>query len=323
MSPILEISEFNLTKTNNISYTLWLIQIPLVITMTQDDIEIIGKNVKDMYGTFMGKVIGTLTEIDGSIQSVGIDCGSQGLQQIQFEQLVVQGETVIFIPKWRLDSQRLIREKQLTLRRLKALMDIVSENDDMKADAKIIHEKYQSKLESLDEMESEIKSKLEGRLIELDTQMKSAKMLSFDAKVQFKSNEISETTFETIKSCTNEVIEHVGHEQSEISNVEGRIADLELEVQEITSPAEPNIQESAVSYLETPEPQQVVQTILPEAPTEPIVTPSEHIESQVSSMLEPSTESEVTAFPEPPQHVTSKISKDGNDDDWLARMEAQ
>jgi hypothetical protein len=324
LSAIFEISEFNLTKTQNISYTLLVIQIPLDITMTNDDIEIIGKHVKDMYGTFMGKVVGTITEIDGSIQSVGIDCGSQGLQQIQFEQLVVQGETVIFIPKWRLDSQRLIREKQLTLRRLKALMDIVSENDDMKADAEIIHEKYQSKLTSLDEMESEIKFKLEGRLIELDTQMKSAKMLSFDAKVQFKSNEISEATFETVKLCTTEVIDHVIHEKSEISNVKSRIADLELEVQEITSHAEPNIQESAVSYLETPEPQQVVQTILPEAPTEPIVTHSEPIEAQVSHMPEPPTESEVKfTFPEPPQQVKSDTSNDDNDNDWLARMEAQ
>lgn len=320
----MEFCEFNLTKTKNISYTLSVIQISLVITMTNDDIEIIGKNVKDMYGTFMGKVVGTITEIDGSIQSVGIDCGSQGLQQIQFEQLVAQGENVIFIPKWRLDSQRLIREKQLTLRRLKALMDIVSENDDMKADAEIIHEKYKFKLASLDEMESEIKSKLEGRLIELDTQMKSAKMLSFDAKVQFKSNEISEATFETVKSCTTEVIEHVTHEQSEISNVQSRIADLELEVQEITTPAEAKIQESAVSYLETPEPQQVVQTILPEAPTEPIVTPSEPIEAQACPMPEPPTESEVTfAFPEPPQQVKSETSNDDNDNDWLARMEAQ
>jgi len=272
----------------------------------------------------MGKVIGTITEIDGSIQSVGIDCGSQGLQQIQFEQLVVQGENVIFIPKWRLDSQRLIREKQLTIRRLNALIDIVSENDDMKADAEIIHERYKSKLVSLDEMENEIKSKLKERLIELNEQMKSAKMLSFDAKVQFKSNEISEAIFETVKSCTIDVIEHVTHEQSEISNVQSRIADLELEVQEITSAAELNIQESAVSYLETTEPQQVVQTILPEAPTEPIIIPSDPIESQVFPIPESPTESEVTfTFPDPPQQVTSKTSDDANDNDWLARMEAQ
>ena len=292
--------------------------------MTHDDIEIIGKNVKDMYGTFMGKVVGTITDIDGSIQSVGIDCGSQGLQQIQYEQLVVQGEVVIFIPKWRLDSQRLIREKQLTLRRLKALIDIVSENDDMKADAEIIHEKYKSKLASLDETEGEIKAILEARLAELDVQMKSAKMLLFDAKVQYKSNEISDTTFETVKSCTTEVIEHVTHETAEIANVKSRIADLELEVQEITAPPQQNIQESAVSYLETSESQQVVQTILPEAPTEPIATPSEPIEAATLPIPESATPSEVSSsFPEPPQQVTPETTKEDNDNDWLSRMEAQ
>jgi len=308
LSLVSKVSEFNLTKTKKITYTLLVIQTSLVTTMTNDDIEIIGKNVKDMYGTFMGKVIGTVTEIDGSIQSVGIDCGSQGLQQIQYEQLVVQGETVIFIPKWRLDSQKLLREKQLTLRRLKALIDIVSENDDMKADAEIIHEIYKSKLVSLDEMEYKIKSKLEARLIELDKQMKSAKMLSFDAKVQFKSNEISDLTFETVKSCTTELIEHVAHEQAEISNVKSRITDLELEVQEIASTAKTNIQESAVSYLDTNEPQHIVQTILPEE----LPIPEHLIESKVAFK-----------FPEPPQPITSETSRDDHDDDWLARMEAQ
>ena len=303
--------------------------------MTHDDIEIIGKNVKDMYGTFMGKVVGTITDIDGSIQSVGVDCGSQGLEQIQYEQLVVQKDVVIFIPKWRLDSQRLIREKQLTLRRLKALIDIVSENDDMKADAEIIHEKYKSKLVSLNETENQIKAKFEARLTELEEQMKSAKMLLFDAKVQFKSNEISEATFETVKSCTTEVIEHITHETAEISNVKSRIADLELEVQEITAPPQQNIQESAVSYLETTE-QQTVQALLPEAPTEPISTPSEPIAAEAlptpsepiaAEALptpEPPTESEVSVtFPEPPQQVTPETPKEDNDNDWLARMEAQ
>ncbi len=291
--------------------------------MTHDDIEIIGKNVKDMYGTFMGKVVGTITDIDGSIQSIGIDCGSQGLQQIQYEQLVVQNEVIIFLPKWRLDSQRLIREKQLTLRRLKALIDIVSENDHMKADAEIIHEKYKSKLVTLDETESEIKAKLEERLTELDEQTKSAKMLLFDAKVQCKSNEISDATFDTVKSCTNEVIERVTHETAEIANVKSRIADLELEVQEITAPQQ-NVQESAVSYLDTSEPQQVVQTILPEAPTESTVQPSEPIKVEALPKPESPTKSEVSAeFPEPPQQVTQETSHEDNDDDWLARMEAQ
>ncbi|MEK0347113.1 MAG: CdvA-like protein [Nitrosopumilus sp.] len=291
--------------------------------MTNDDIEIIGKNVKDMYGTFMGKVVGTITDIDGSIQSIGIDCSFQGLQQIQYEQIVVQNDAVIFIPKWRLDSQRLIREKQLTLRRLKALIDIVSENDHMKADAEIIHEKYKSKLVTLDETESEIKAKLEERATELEEETKSAKMLLFDAKVQCKSNEISETTFDTVKSCTNEVIERVSHELAEIKNVKSRIADLELEAQEMTAPLQPNVQESAVSYLETPESQQVVQTILPEAPIVSTPTSSEPIRAETLPIPESTTKSEVSAeFQKPPKQVTPETPKD-NDNDWLARMEVQ
>ncbi len=283
--------------------------------MTHDEIDIIGKNVKDMYGTFMGKVIGTITDIDGSIQSVGVDCGSQGLQQIQYEQLVVQGDVVIFIPKWRLDSQRLIREKGLTLRRLKALIDIVSENDDMKVDAEIIHEKYKSKLSSLDETEREIKAKLEARLTELDEKSKSAKMLLFDAKVQYKSNEISESTFETVKSCTTDMIEQITHETAEISNVQRRIADLDAEVQTTTAPPQKHLQESAVSYLNTEETEESVENKLPEAPShDPETTPTES-----------SSESEEhTTIPEPPQQVKSETSeKKPEDNDWLARMEAQ
>jgi len=296
--------------------------------MTQDDIDIIGKNVKDMYGTFMGKVIGTITDIDGSIQTVGVDCGSQGLQQFQFEQLVVQDDVVIFIPKWRLDSQRLIREKQLTLRRLKALIDIVSDEEDMKIDAEIIHEKYKSKLVSLEETEKQIKAKLEERLTELDEQLKSAKMLVFDAKLQHKSDEISAATFEIVKTCANQLIEHITHETAEISNVQKRISDLNVEAQNATIPPQQKLQDSAVTYLDNSEQPQNVQTILPEAPiNEPItstfVPPSED-EATKPIPEAPVNAEAVTPFPEPPQQVTPETSEDNSDDnDWLARMEAQ
>ena len=94
--------------------------------MTKDEISIIGKLVKDMYGATIGNVLGTLTHIDGKIQTVGIDCGSEGLKQIPYEQLVLQGDVVIYIPGWRIDAQKILREKRLTLSRLMALMGIIS-----------------------------------------------------------------------------------------------------------------------------------------------------------------------------------------------------
>jgi DNA-binding transcriptional MerR regulator len=180
---------------------------------------------------------------------VGVDCGSEGLKQIPFEQLVVQGQFVIFIPRWRLDAQRLLREKGLTLRRIRALIDIVSENDDMKEDAELIHEKYKMKLLTLDDTEKQIKEKLEQRLTELGNQLKSIRMLRFDAKLQNKSNEISDAKYESVKAHTIEIIEHIEHERAEIANIQRRINDLSVEHLERNESPKQDVHSAAVSYL--------------------------------------------------------------------------
>ena len=292
--------------------------------MSNDETEIIGKKVKDMYGTHIGKVVGTITDIDGSIQTVGIDCGSEGLRQIPFDQLVVQNDVVIFIPKWRLDSQRLLREKGLTLRRLKALIDLVSENDDMKESAEMLHEKYKSKLLSLDETEKEIKALLDSRTTELDGQMKSVKMLIFDAKIQYKSNEISETMFESVKTQTTDLVEHITHEKAEISNVQRRLEDLSMDVQTTEAPRQ-QLQDEAVSYLGNQD-ESEIQAKLPEVPIQESSEPSQDPIAPIPQTSEPASQP-VAPVPETmpvnPSIPSEDSEKKSNESDWLSRMEAQ
>ncbi|MBM3905216.1 MAG: hypothetical protein FJ354_00830 [Thaumarchaeota archaeon] len=272
----------------------------------------------------MGKVIGTLTDIDGSIQTVGVDCGLQGLTQVPFEQLVVQGDVVIYIPKWRLDAQRFLREKGLTIRRLKALIDIVSENDEMKEDAEIIHEKYKSKLISLEEAEKQISSALGSRLEELGAQLKTVKTLLFDAKVQFKSNEISEAKYDLIKTHTGEIMEHIDHEKAEILNIQRRMSDLSLDGVRSDVNQQAQIQTSAVSYLVTNNGQTVEQT--PSAPSYSPEKPSEHANSAqpiFANTTPPPAENreEVVSanLPQPPTNTVKQTERS----DWFAGMEAQ
>ena len=197
--------------------------------MSELKLEFVGKNVKDMYGTSMGKVVGIITDTDGSIESVGVDCGSAGLKQLAYEQLLVQGDYVIYIPRWRLDAQRLLRQKNLTLQRIKGLQDIVAENDLMKDDAELVYLKYEKKLRDLGESEKHVNEKLQARLNELDTESKYIKSVLFDAKLQFRSNEITEEAFQQITSYSNELIEHISVEKSEINNVRTRLAQQTLE----------------------------------------------------------------------------------------------
>ena len=269
--------------------------------MSKDDIEFIGKQVKDMYGTFIGKVVGTITDIDGSVQTVGVDCGSEGLKQLPFEQLVVQGSYVIYIPRWRLEAQRLLREKGLTLRRIRALIDIVSENDDMKEDAELIHEKYKMKLLTLEETEKQIKERLEKRIAELDGQFQSIRLVIFDAKLQYKSNEISADKFESVKMQTVEMVEHIQHEKAEIVSIQHKITDLSVENLERTQSPKEDLHSAAISYLGKVENTSAPQSAQPQAGP-----------------------AEVNTTPQVPQQKPVPVAADGAEDsqesDWLKRM---
>ena len=187
--------------------------------MSELKLEFVSKKVKDMYGTFIGKVVGIITDIEGSIESVSVDCGSSGIKNLPYEQLLVQGDYVIFIPRWRLDAQKLLREKSLTLKRIKALQEIVADNDNMKDDAELVYLKYEKRLDDLGESTKEIIERLHQRISEIDMESKRIKAVLFDAKLQYKSNEITEDIYQQITIHTNELIEHVNLEKTEINNI--------------------------------------------------------------------------------------------------------
>ena len=206
--------------------------------MSELKLEFVGKQVKDMYGTHIGKVVGLVTDIDGSIESVGVDCGSVGLKQLPYEQLLIQGDYVIYIPRWRMDAQKLVRQKSLTLKRIKALQDLVADNDQMKSDAEIVYLKYENRLRALEGEEHGVINTLKSRLEELDSQAASIKTVVFDAKLQYRSNDMTEETYQQVNMNANELLEHINLEKEEISNFLTRISQHTVDDIELTSELE-------------------------------------------------------------------------------------
>ncbi|HKG30061.1 MAG TPA: CdvA-like protein [Nitrososphaeraceae archaeon] len=197
--------------------------------MSEFKLEFIGKQVKDLYGTLIGKVMGMVTDIDASIESISVDCGTSGLKQLAYEQLLVQGDYVIYIPKWRLDAQKLLRQKSLTLQRIRALQDIATENDSMKDDVELVYIKYDKRLHDLEENANHLNGNLESRLKELEEESRSIKTILFDAKLQFRSNEMTEEIYQQINIYTSELLEHINLERTEINNVKTKLSQQTLE----------------------------------------------------------------------------------------------
>jgi hypothetical protein len=198
--------------------------------MSDIKLEFVGKQVKDMYGAYVGKVIGLVTDIDGSIESIGVDCGSIGLKQLSYEQLLVQGDYVIFIPKWRMEAQKLLRQKNLTLKRVKALENLVADNDLMKDDAEVLHLIYEKRLVDLESNEQDVINTLNSRQQELDLQSTTIKTIIFDAKLQYRSNDIVEETYQQINSNSTELLDRIKLEKDEINSFLSRITQPHSEI---------------------------------------------------------------------------------------------
>ena len=230
--------------------------------MTDKESSIMGKYVNDMYGSRVGKAIGTTTDIDGTVVTVGIDCGYRGLMEIPFEHLVVQEDSIVYVPQWRLDSQKILREKGLIIRRLRALHIILSENDRMKPDSEAVRRGYEEKLASINESEYTMREMLAARMSELADQMKVAKSLRFDATIQFKSNEMQESDYKVARASIVDMLERIEYEIGEIKNMQGRLEELADEESQIYDSVQTG------ERLDQAEQTEAVSEAIPEPPTE-------------------------------------------------------
>jgi hypothetical protein len=215
--------------------------------MSDIKLEFVGKQVKDMYGAYVGKVIGLVTDIDGSIESIGVDCGSIGLKQLSYEHLLVQGDYVIFIPKWRMEAQKLLRQKNLTLKRVKALENLVADNDLMKDDAEVLHLIYEKRLVDLESNEQDVINTLNSRQQELDLQSTTIKTIIFDAKLQYRSNDIVEETYQQINTNSTELLDRIKLEKDEINSFLSRITQPHSEI--VSNESEDNQSQEDIDHV--------------------------------------------------------------------------
>ena len=282
--------------------------------MNENEPSIMGKHVNDMYGSRVGKAVGTTTDIDGTVVTVGVDCGYRGLMEIPFEHLVVQEDSIVYVPQWRLDSQKILREKGLLIRRLRALHIILSESGRMREDSESVRRGYEEKLSAINESEYTVRETLAARMAELHEQMKVAKSLSFDATIQYKSSEILESDYKIVKASTDAILERIEYEISEIGNMQGRLEELASEESHIYDSAP---QVGSVEALPEPE---------PEAIHEPEALPEPEPEALPEPVREPEPTAippEVPVAPPAPAYNIPEPPPAPPKSDWLARMTSQ
>ncbi|MYD58361.1 MAG: hypothetical protein F4245_01920 [Cenarchaeum sp. SB0678_bin_8] len=267
-----------------------------------------GKPVNDMYGAFVGKAAGTSTDIDGTVTFVGVDCGLQGLIEIPMRHLVIQEESIVYVPQWRLDSQKILREKTFLVRRLQALKTILLENEDMKEDSEPIRQFYEEKLDALKDAEDVVSEALANRLAELEQQTSLAKSIHFDATIQYKSSEIVELDYKTAKTELSTILERIDYEIEEIKSMQDRLAEqsaAEIKVRDIVVSDDIEVEHAEDISSEIPIEQD--STTEAPAPIAEVTAPVE--EAPIMETAAPVAEAPLEEAPAPIAEVTAPVEE--------------
>jgi hypothetical protein len=93
----------------------------------------------------------------------------------------------------------------------------------MKDDAEVLHLIYEKRLVDLESNEQDVVNTLNSRLRELEIQSTTIKTIIFDAKLQYRSNDIVEETYLQINTNSTELLDRIQLEKDEINSFLSRI----------------------------------------------------------------------------------------------------
>ena len=183
--------------------------------------KLVKKPVKDTYGRNLGQVIGFSLDSSGNMKGLGVDHGTGQFIEYPRERIIIDGssETIILLPEWQEDVDKLKKNTQIAKKRTKVLEKLRSEGEIPDHAFVDLKSSYEDEINTLKASCSTIVDKLEIRINNIESsRIKTEKFLS-TLKVQFHSDEIDGETFKRASQSTMDMMEKDTIERHEISNI--------------------------------------------------------------------------------------------------------
>ena len=208
-----------------------------------------GKRVRDVYGRYIGFVVGLTKDPFGDLRSIGVDSGERGLVEFPGQCVNGDGDSLLLLSGWRVDSDKLRREAVLVNNRIQAVEELIKEGEITQEEYQEFQKVYQGYRAKLDEVRKVLDEKIKRRVQDLDRESKEIKRLTTNVKVQFKSGEIDAESFRASLQYATVMKERVEKEKADISSTVSLLNSNTLSVQ--TEPVKQQMAE-APQEMETP-----------------------------------------------------------------------
>jgi DNA-directed RNA polymerase subunit F len=247
----------------------------------------IGENLKDPYGRFLGIIVGFSTDNRNQISKIAVENRDGSFVEHGVDRLIIEDSVVIQRPEWKVDSEELRREAEVSKRRMSALENLYSAGKVSARTYQELSEEYRKVLRSQEEERQRLIDLLEERNGELSRQIALLERLLADTEVQHITGELTDNAFRTASLSLRSGIDRALQEKREVEidleALQLLDATVELSPQPAVVPEERPIQQSP----SVPQPP-AIEAVARQAPTTSVQQASTLLSQLVTSWKPPS-----------------------------------
>ncbi|MBI2184864.1 MAG: CdvA-like protein [Thaumarchaeota archaeon] len=178
---------------------------------------VVSRSVKDIYGRPAGSVLGYTVDATGALRTIGIEHGG-AFTEYSAEQIIIDNDSMVLVPRWRSDVEKLSRIKGTVAKRAQAL-------EELRAEGEIPQHVYESMKSQLDEDSSKLQSShssmkeaLEKRSADLTKRRAALERFVAGIMVQHRSGEIDDAAYDASKNNVVEILGQDDREQADLKN---------------------------------------------------------------------------------------------------------
>ena len=150
----------------------------------------LGRNVFDLYGMTVGKIVGISTDVKGIVTSLELELANGQFLNCPGEQIEISGDHAVFFDDWRIQSKTLKVEMDISLKRIKALSDLHRRGEIQPEIYEDLRKQHDANLSDLQRRMDALVKNLSVISRGMDGQLRHLEMFLANNKMQLASGEI-------------------------------------------------------------------------------------------------------------------------------------
>jgi hypothetical protein len=181
----------------------------------------LGKPVEDLSGRNVGVVVGFSLKTNGDVDSLGLDQGSGSFAEVKASRLLSHEQALIVIPMWKADVTRITGETSVLRKRISALRELESDSkangSASSAQFEQMRAQYEARVAKTEESSEKLLQEMRSRIEDIDRQDETLAKFLVNVNIQFRSGEISDSSFGVISDHCAAMKARNGKEREEIT----------------------------------------------------------------------------------------------------------